>query len=164
MTAANIEVPTEEIAAMCRRNGVRRLALFGSVLTGRFSEHSDIDVLIEFRPNERVGFFRLADIQDELSRLLDGRTVDLRTPMDLSRYFREEVLRDASVVYAEPRVQFRLPPAYKTAVPRQVTWPLAPRVTGTAEMVVLPSPPVIRSVEGFRKVRAPKPGPSKTNV
>jgi len=85
MTVANIEVPTEEIAAMCRRNGVRRLALFGSVLTGRFSEHSDIDVLIEFRPNERVGFFRLADIQDELSRLLDGRTVDLRTPMDLSR-------------------------------------------------------------------------------
>jgi hypothetical protein len=110
MTAANIEVPTEEIAAMCRRNGVRRLALFGSVLTGRFSEHSDIDVLIEFRPNERVGFFRLADIQDELSRLLDGRTVDLRTPMDLSRYFREEVLRDASVVYAEPRVQFRHAP------------------------------------------------------
>ena len=107
MTVANIEVPTEEIAAMCRRNGVRRLALFGSVLTGRFS---DIDVLIEFRPNERVGFFRLADIQDELSRLLDGRTVDLRTPMDLSRYFREEVLRDASVVYAEPRVQFRHAP------------------------------------------------------
>ena len=102
MTVANIEIPTEEVAALCRRNGIRKLALFGSVLTDRFSDDSDIDVLVEFRPHERVGFFRLADIQDELSRLLDGRAIDLRTPMDLSRHFREEVVRDASVVYAEP--------------------------------------------------------------
>jgi|SRR5580692_1473569 len=102
MTVTNIEVPTAEIAAMCRRNGIRKFALFGSVLTERFSDHSDIDVLVEFRPQERVGFFRLADIQDEISRLLDGRTIDLRMPMDLSRHFREEVIRDASVVYAEP--------------------------------------------------------------
>ena len=58
--------------------------------------------LIEFRPEERVGFFRLADIESELSRLLGGRKVDLRTPMDLSRYLREEVVRDALVLYAEP--------------------------------------------------------------
>jgi predicted nucleotidyltransferase len=102
MAVAHISVPDEELAALCRRNGIRKLALFGSVLTDRFSDHSDIDVLAEFRPNERVGFFRLADIQDELSRLLNGRRVDLRTPMDLSRHFREEVVRDASVVYAEP--------------------------------------------------------------
>ena len=86
---------------MCQRNGIRRLALFGSVLTDRFSESSDIDVLVEFRPQEHVGFFRLADIESELSQLLGGRKIDLRTPMDLSRYFREEVLRDARVVYAE---------------------------------------------------------------
>jgi predicted nucleotidyltransferase len=102
MAVAHISVPDEELAALCRRNGIRKLALFGSVLTDRFSDHSDIDVLVEFRPNERVGFFHLADIQDELSRLLNGRRVDLRTPMDLSRHFREEVVRDASVVYAEP--------------------------------------------------------------
>jgi predicted nucleotidyltransferase len=102
MTVSHIDVPAEEIAAMCRRNGIRKLALFGSVLTDRFSDHSDIDVLIEFRPSERVGFFRLADIQGELSRLLDGRAIDLRTPMDLSRHFRDEVVREASVVYAEP--------------------------------------------------------------
>ena len=80
MPVASIEIPTAEIAALCRRNGIRKLALFGSVLTDRFSDHSDIDVLVEFRLHERVGFFRLADIQDELSRLLDGRTIDLRTP------------------------------------------------------------------------------------
>jgi len=66
------------------------------------SDASDIDVLVEFRPGVRVGFFRLADIEDELSRLLGGRKVDLRTPMDLSRHFREEVTKGALVVYAEP--------------------------------------------------------------
>ena len=101
MTVARIDIPETQIGELCRRNGIRRLALFGSVLTGRFSETSDVDVLVEFRPEERVGFFRLADIEAELSRLLGGRKVDLRTPMDLSRYFRDEVVRDAVVVYAE---------------------------------------------------------------
>ncbi|MCL4854390.1 MAG: nucleotidyltransferase domain-containing protein, partial [Bryobacteraceae bacterium] len=81
---------------------IRKLALFGSVLTGRFSNSSDIDVLVEFRPEQRVGFFRLADIEEELSGLFGGRKVDLHTPMDLSRYFRDEVIRDALVVYVEP--------------------------------------------------------------
>jgi uncharacterized protein len=102
MTVAHIEIPDTDIAAVCRRNGIRKLALFGSVLTDRFSESSDIDVLVEFQPRERVGFFRLADIENELSQLLGRRKVDLRTPMDLSRHFREEVLRNALVVYAEP--------------------------------------------------------------
>jgi predicted nucleotidyltransferase len=98
MMVAHIAIPEAEIAALCRRNGIRKLALFGSVLT----DHSDINVLVEFRPHERIGFFRLAEIQEDISRLLDGRTIDLRTPLDLSRHFREEVVRDASVVYAEP--------------------------------------------------------------
>ncbi len=101
MTVAHVEIPEAEICSVCRRNGIRKLALFGSVLTDRFSSASDIDVLVEFRPHEHVGFFRLADIENELSRLLGGRKVDLRTPMDLSRHFREEVLRNALVVYAE---------------------------------------------------------------
>ena len=101
MTVARIEIPEAEIAGVCQRYGIRRLALFGSVLTNRFSESSDIDLLVEFRPNERVGFFRLADIESELSQLLGGRKTDLRTPMDLSRHFREEVIRNAFVVYAE---------------------------------------------------------------
>lgn len=101
MTVAQIEIPEAQIADFCRRNGIRKLAFFGSVLTNRFSDASDIDVLVEFRRGERVGFFRLADMEDELSRLLGGRKVDLRTPMDLSRYFRDEVTKGALVVYAE---------------------------------------------------------------
>ena len=101
MTVTHIEIPEAEIAKVCQRNGIRKLALFGSVLTDRFSESSDIDVLVEFRPDSHVGFFRLADIESDLSRLLGGRRVDLRTPMDLSRHFREQVVRDALAVYAE---------------------------------------------------------------
>ncbi len=101
MTVGHVEIPETRIAQLCRRNGIRRLSLFGSVLTDRFSDASDIDILVEFRPEVRIGFFRLADIEDELSQLLGGRKVDLRTPMDLSRYFRDQVVRDARVVYAD---------------------------------------------------------------
>ncbi|HEY1205617.1 MAG TPA: nucleotidyltransferase domain-containing protein [Bryobacteraceae bacterium] len=89
------------MANFCRRNGIRKLAFFGSVLTNRFSDSSDIDVLVEFRPGERVGFFRLGDMEEELSALLGGRKVDLRTPMELSRHFRDEVIRTASIAYGE---------------------------------------------------------------
>ncbi len=102
MTVAQIEIPEAQVIDLCRRNGIRKLALFGSVLTNRFSDSSDVDILVEFRPQERVGFFRLADIEAELSQALGGRKVDLRTPMDLSRYFRDEVVRSARVLYAEP--------------------------------------------------------------
>jgi len=85
MAVAQIQVPAAEVGDLCRRNGIRKLALFGSVLTERFIDSSDVDVLVEFRPQERVGFFRLADIEEELSRLLGGQKVDLRTPLDLSR-------------------------------------------------------------------------------
>ena len=101
MIVAQVEIPEAEIAKVCQRNGIRKLALFGSVLTDRFSDSSDIDVLVEFQPQAHVGFFRLADIENELGRLLGGRRVDLRTPMDLSRHFREQVVRDALAVYAE---------------------------------------------------------------
>ena len=97
----HIEIPEPEIAQVCQRNRIRKLALFGSVLTDHFSESSDIDVLVEFQPNAHVGFFRLADIENELSRLFGGRRVDLRTRMDLSRHFREQVVRDALAIYAE---------------------------------------------------------------
>ena len=102
MTVAQIQIPEVEITDLCRRNGIRQLSLFGSVLTSRFSNSSDVDILVEFRPQERVGFFRLADVEAELSRLLGGRKVDLRTPMDLSRHFRDDVVRGAFVLYAEP--------------------------------------------------------------
>lgn len=97
-----VSVPEAAVAEFCRRYGVRKLSFFGSVLTRRFSESSDVDMLVEFRPEERVGFFRLAEMEEQLSRLFGGRRVDLRTPADLSVYFRDEVVRTAQTVYAEP--------------------------------------------------------------
>jgi len=91
----------ETIAAFCRRHHIRRLALFGSVLRDDFSPESDIDVLVEFEPGQVPGFFGLVDMECELSELLGGRKVDLRTPQDLSRYFRDEVLAGAEVQYAQ---------------------------------------------------------------
>jgi predicted nucleotidyltransferase len=101
MTVAQIEIPETQIGELCQRNGIRKLALFGSVVTKRFTDSSDIDVLVEFRPQERVGFFRLAEIEEALVLLFGGRRVDLHTPMDLSRHFRDEVVHDALIVYAE---------------------------------------------------------------
>ena len=98
MASAHIPIPNAEIADFCRRSGIRKLALFGSVLTDHFSDASDVDVLVEFEPNERVGYFRLAAMERELSGLF-GRKVDLRTPDELSRYFRNGVVKAAQVQY-----------------------------------------------------------------
>jgi predicted nucleotidyltransferase len=98
MASAHIPIPNAEIADFCRRSGIRKLALFGSVLTDRFSEASDVDVLVEFELNERVGYFRLAVMERELSELF-GRKVDLRTPDELSHYFRNDVVGAAQVQY-----------------------------------------------------------------
>jgi len=97
MPATNIALPREEIAGFCRRNRIRRLALFGSVLRGDFGPESDVDLLVEFEPGYRLGFAFFA-LQEELSELL-GRKVDLNTREDLSRYFRDEVARTAQPIY-----------------------------------------------------------------
>jgi predicted nucleotidyltransferase len=90
----------EALASLCRRHRIRQLSLFGSMLKGGARPDSDIDLLVEFVPEARPGLIALAGIELELSLLLNGRKVDLRTPHDLSRYFREEVLRTAEVQYA----------------------------------------------------------------
>ncbi len=97
MTLHSIEIPQEKIAAFCQTNGIRRLALFGSILRDDFRPESDIDVLVEFQPDVRVGlaFIRM---QDDLSVLL-GRTVDLHTPKSLSKYFKDVVLHEAETLY-----------------------------------------------------------------
>lgn len=90
-----------DIAEFCRRNQIRRLALFGSVLRGDFHAESDIDVLVEFEPAHVPGLFGIARMERELSAIFGGRKVDLRTAEDLSRYFRQDVLREAEVQYAQ---------------------------------------------------------------
>ncbi len=98
---AQIAVDKEEISAFCRQHHIRRLALFGSVLRADFRPDSDVDVLVEFEPGSVPGLFGIARMERELSGLLGGRKVDLRTPGDLSRYFRQSVLEEAEVQYVQ---------------------------------------------------------------
>lgn len=96
----NIKYDREQIRAFCETHGVSRLALFGSVLTDQFGPESDIDVLIDFLPDCVPGFFKLAALEADLTELFGHRKIDLRTPQDLSRHFRDEVLANAEVQYA----------------------------------------------------------------
>ena len=95
--SVKIDIPRDGIVAFCRRHGIRRLALFGSVLRGDFTSGSDVDVLVEFEPG-RVPGLAFITMQDELSALL-GQNVDLNTPACLSPYFRQEVLDEVEVLY-----------------------------------------------------------------
>ena len=95
-----LEIDQTQIAAFCRRHHIRKLSLFGSVLHDDFGPSSDIDVLVEFEPDRVPGFFGIAHLERELAELLGVNKVDLRTPEDLSRYFRDEVLAAAEVQYA----------------------------------------------------------------
>jgi len=91
-------IPEEFIERFCVRNRVRKLALFGSVLTDRFRPDSDVDILVEFEPGARITYMDLAAMEEELTKAF-GRKVDLRTPRELSRYFRDKVVSEALVQY-----------------------------------------------------------------
>jgi len=94
---AKVNVPKDEVTDFCRRNHIRRLAFFGSMLRDDFGPESDVDVLVEFEPWPTPGLAFFA-MQRELSEIL-GRKADLNTEMDLSPYFRQEVLDEAEVLY-----------------------------------------------------------------
>ena len=89
------KLPTQ----FCKKNHIARLSFFGSVLSDQFRPDSDVDVLVEFRPGKTPGFLGFSKMERDLSAIL-GRRVDLRTPGELSKYFREEVLSHAEVGYA----------------------------------------------------------------
>ncbi len=97
---ARVPIDRQQIARFCRRHHIRKLALFGSVLRDDFRPDSDVDVLVEFEPAHTLGLLRMAGLELELGDLL-GRRVDLRTPAELSRYFRDEVVRGAEVQYVQ---------------------------------------------------------------
>ena len=96
---SKVAIPQQAIAQICQDYHIRKLALFGSVLRDDFRPESDIDILVEFQPGKTPGF-GFIDIQDRLSQLL-GRTVDLNTPEDLSRYFRDRILSESEVIYGK---------------------------------------------------------------
>ena len=94
-------ISTEKISDFCKRHHIRKLAVFGSALRDDFGPESDMDVLVDFMPGYVPGFFGLFDMEEELSVLFGGRKTDLRTPQDLSRYFRDEVVATAEVQYVQ---------------------------------------------------------------
>lgn len=98
MDALPITMPREAIASFCGRNHIQKLSIFGSALTDRFRDQSDIDLLVEFQPGYTPGLLGISRMETELSGIL-GRKVDLRTPRDLSRHFRNEVLASAVLQY-----------------------------------------------------------------
>jgi len=93
-------IPDQELTEFCKRKHIRKLSLFGSILHDNFRADSDVDVLVEFEPGHVVGYITLAGLEIELSKMMD-RKVDLRTPGELSPYFRDDVLREAKVQYVK---------------------------------------------------------------
>ena len=97
--SAQLPVTEPTLGAFCRRHRIRRLAVFGSFLKGTAGPDSDVDLLVEFERGVAPTLFDVADMERELSSVLGGRRVDIRTPGDLSRYFRAQVMREAEVQY-----------------------------------------------------------------
>jgi hypothetical protein len=97
-----LNIDEAALRGFCTRHGIRRLALFGSVLKGTDRPDSDVDLLVEFDPGLEPGLIGLSAMEQELSGLMGGRRIDLRTTADLSRHFRDDVIRTAEVRYARP--------------------------------------------------------------
>ncbi|OYY94176.1 MAG: nucleotidyltransferase [Hydrogenophilales bacterium 28-61-23] len=96
----NLHLPNEVIARFCREHAVRELALFGSVVRADFREDSDVDILIDLKDEARVGLVTMQRMREELSVII-GRSVDLITRNGLNRHIRDDVLKEAEVIYAE---------------------------------------------------------------
>lgn len=95
-----VSIKQAQLVEFCQKYPIRKLSLFGSILRADFTDSSDVDFLVEFLPEARVGYFELIRMEHELTDLV-GRKVDLRTPKELSRYFRQDVLDEAVVQYVQ---------------------------------------------------------------
>ena len=100
MRSGRINLTKERIAEFCRRNHIKRFAYFGSILRDDFRPDSDVDVLVIFDKSVPITLFDVVGMEIELSEMI-GRKVDLRTPGDLSQYFRDQVVAEAEVQYEQ---------------------------------------------------------------
>ncbi len=100
MSKFPISLQKEKIEHFCKKHHIIYLAFFGSVLTSNFTEKSDVDILVKFEKKHIPHLFGLIGMESELSEII-GYQVDLRTPNDLSVYFREDVLSHAKIIYGE---------------------------------------------------------------
>ncbi len=92
-------ISKKEIVNFCKKNYIIRMSVFGSALRDKLGPESDIDILVEFDQNHIPGLMDIAGMEIELAEMI-GRKVDLRTPAELSRYFRDDVIQRARVEYA----------------------------------------------------------------
>lgn len=95
-----LAIGEEQLVRFCREHHIRKLSLFGSTIKGTGRPDSDVDLLVEFETGRVPGLLALVSMEAELGQMLGGRKIDLRTPRDLSRHFRDEVIRTAEVQYA----------------------------------------------------------------
>lgn len=93
-----LDVDRDKLATLCRKHGIRKLSLFGSVLRGEDGPDSDVDLLVEFEPGRVVGYFEVAEAEFDFEALF-GRKADIRTERDLSRHFRDRVVAEASALF-----------------------------------------------------------------
>jgi predicted nucleotidyltransferase len=92
------KISKENLVGFCKKNHIRKLSVFGSAIRGELQPDSDVDLLVEFEQDHTPGLFSIIKMEMELAEML-GRKVDLRTPEDLSQYFRDEVMQNAKVQY-----------------------------------------------------------------
>ena len=92
------KISKDKLADFYKKNHIRKLSVFGSAVRGDLQPDSDIDLLVEFERDLTPGLFSIIRMEMELCEMLD-RKVDLRTPEDLSQYFRDEVVRNAELQY-----------------------------------------------------------------
>jgi predicted nucleotidyltransferase len=95
---AHIDLPLDKIREICRRHYVRELSIFGSALREDFRPDCDIDLLVEFEPDARIGFIELGRLEQDLEDLL-GRKIDLGTKRSVRPELRDEILGSARVLY-----------------------------------------------------------------
>ncbi len=100
MTYHEIEFAADRIEAFCRKNGIVRFAVFGSILREDFGPDSDVDILVEFASDAEIGFFTLARLEQELTEML-GRTSEIHTVQGLHPLYRDEVIQEAEVRYEQ---------------------------------------------------------------
>ena len=100
MAKLPIRLQKNKIERFCKKHHIAYLALFGSVLTSSFTEKSDIDFLVKFEKKHIPHLLGLIGMESELSEII-GYPVDLKTPNDLSRYFRDDVLAKAQTIYGK---------------------------------------------------------------
>lgn len=94
-----LHLPVLSIHSFCKAHHIKKLSVFGSALSGQLAPGSDVDLLVEFEAEHEPSLFGLGKLELELSNLLNGKTVDLRTAEDLSKYFREQVMHSAVPIY-----------------------------------------------------------------